>query len=71
MYIPDPWMGASGPGTAGQTVDVTAEVIGKRRSARDAAIQHRKKQEQEQQAAMMQSPAFAAASNIAAQMIRY
>jgi len=138
MNIPDPWMGASGPGTAGQTVDVTAEVIGKRRSARDAAknflknksrsmkqsaagqkvaevaqnigqsqfgqnvaqavsgfpggglglagslalagggaalgyaaIQQRKKQEQEQQAAMMQSPAFAAASNIAAQMIRY
>jgi hypothetical protein len=37
MNIPDPWMGASGPGAAGQTVDVTAEVIGKRRSARDAA----------------------------------
>jgi hypothetical protein len=36
-----------------------------------AALQQRKKQAQEQQAAMMQSPAFAAASNIAAQMIRY
>lgn len=37
MNIPDPWIRASGPGAAGQTVDVTAEVIGKRRSARDAA----------------------------------
>jgi hypothetical protein len=37
MNIPDPWMGASGPGAAGQTVDVTEEVIGKRQLARDAA----------------------------------
>jgi hypothetical protein len=37
MNIPDPWMGASGPGAAGQTVDLTEEVIGKRRLALDAA----------------------------------
>lgn len=38
MNIPDPWAGATaGPGAAGQTVDVTAKFIGKRRSARDAA----------------------------------
>jgi hypothetical protein len=38
MNIPDPWAGVTAsPGAAGQTIDVTAEVIGKRRSARDAA----------------------------------
>ena len=64
MNIPDPWAGATaGPGAAGQTVDVTAKFIGKRRSARDAAKNFLKnKARQAQQSAAGQKVAQVASA---------